>query len=149
MATISQRQALPDVQAAFHEDACNVTVYADGNLSGLSVTLPEGFYKALPESVNDDIRSIRVSGRDCWAMVFKDPYFGGWSASFPEGPLDVQDGKALIQDQEQHSEHPHADYNDAGDYEICDGKELTPPSSVAYTRLNGDPLAPQAHCSVG
>merc|ERR1712032_730292 len=63
--------------------------------------------------------------------------------------LDVQDGKALIQDQEQHSEHPYEDYNDAGDYEICDGKELTPPSSVAYTRLDGDSLAPQAHCSVG
>merc|ERR1719476_692663 len=188
MATISQRQALPDVHAAFGEDACNVTVYANADLSGVSSTFPEGFYKALPESVNDDIRSIRVSGRDCWAMVYKDAHFGGWSASFPEGSfdeaafaaggaqskeasaikvfragrpgfcmnhrkitlnVDVQDGKALIQSQAQQSEHPHADYNDAGDYEICDGKELTPPSSEAYTRLDGDILAPQAHCSVG
>merc|ERR1712032_844352 len=72
MSTISQRQALPDVQAASHEDACNVTVYANADLSGLSSTFPEGFYEALPERVNDSLRSEGIIQTrptiQCWVL---------------------------------------------------------------------------------
>merc|ERR1712032_667438 len=124
---------------------CVAMVYKHKHFGGWSASFPQGSFAeaAFVErgARSREVRAIKVfrAGRPGFCMSHRRITLS----------LDVQDGRVLVQNQAQHSEHPHEDYNDAGDYEICDGKELTPPASEAYTRLDGEILAPQAHCSVG
>jgi hypothetical protein len=63
--------------------------------------------------------------------------------------LDVKNGVAEVLDRARRVETGH-EYNYAHQYEICDGKELTPPSAETYARPDdGTSLAPEAHCSTG
>jgi hypothetical protein len=63
--------------------------------------------------------------------------------------LDVNNSVVNVQGRAAPRTESGHDYNRLGDYEMCDGKELTPPGADTYIRLDGSSLAPDAHCSAG
>jgi hypothetical protein len=120
---------------------CAASIYSQTYFTGPSATLWEGSYMsshALP------VGSIRV---------FKEAVQRTTCGEYKlvKLSLDVKDGVVKVQERSQRLESMWGDWNYGSDYEVCHGKELTPPPSEPYTRVSDGEsiLAPEAHCSTG